>query len=292
MRHDGETWVELGGVRQWVRIAGWTCNTVPLIVLHGGPGGHHWVFERTAGTRLETERTVVYHEQRGCGRSEAPADSAAYSIPILVEDIVQLMTWLNVPCVDLLGYSFGGGLALKVAQVRPDLIRRVIAQAPVLDVWHSEIVEYQLAEFKKLTSASESAMPNRRVCESSAEELEQIWAMAGESLVNRFLFQNAAHGAQNRQWWAESGLINTGEMQAALACSPHHEAIDRTIKIPTLLLMGLHDRNVPLSSVRRLMNNVEDVRLILFENSAHFPDIEEVDAYVRVVLDFLSAVTS
>lgn len=91
MLADGAQLTELNGVRQWVRVAGGAHATVPLVLLHGGPGGHHFVFERTAGPRLEAQRTVVYHEQRGSGRSEAPADPAAYRLPLLVEDLRALV---------------------------------------------------------------------------------------------------------------------------------------------------------------------------------------------------------
>jgi proline iminopeptidase len=86
--HDGERWLTLGGVRQWVRVAGVLHQTVPLLCLHGGPGGNHWVFERTVGPGLETARTVIYHEQRGSGRSDAPEGPSDYSVAGLVSDLL------------------------------------------------------------------------------------------------------------------------------------------------------------------------------------------------------------
>ena len=59
-------------------------------------GGNHYVFERTLGLRLEENMTVVYYEQRGCGRSEAPQDDGEYSINTLVEDLEELRKQLHV----------------------------------------------------------------------------------------------------------------------------------------------------------------------------------------------------
>ncbi len=50
--------------------------------------------------------TVVYYEQRGCGRSEAPQDDGEYSINTLVEDLEELRKQLHVEKINLLGYSF------------------------------------------------------------------------------------------------------------------------------------------------------------------------------------------
>ena len=59
--------------------------------------------------------TVVYYEQRGCGRSEAPQDDGEYSINTLVEDLEELRKQLHVEKINLLGYSFGGQLCLEYA---------------------------------------------------------------------------------------------------------------------------------------------------------------------------------
>ena len=40
--------------------------------------------------------TVVYYEQRGCGRSEVPQDDGEYSINTLVEDLEELRKQLHV----------------------------------------------------------------------------------------------------------------------------------------------------------------------------------------------------
>ncbi|MFC4637915.1 alpha/beta fold hydrolase [Deinococcus hohokamensis] len=286
---DGEQWVDLGGVRQWVRIEGAQRGTVPLVVVHGGPGGHHWVFERTAGRLLARERTVVYHEQRGCGRSEAPADPGAYSIPLLTQDLAELVSWLGVPQVDLLGYSFGGGLALEMASAHPQQVRRMIAQAPVLDLHDPEVIHHQLAGFLACAQGEVAARLSALSRPSPAEQLEAFWAAVDTPTVDRFLFQNPECARQNRQWWAESGLVNTGQMARALAReqAPSHSAVGR-VEAPVLLLIGRHDRNVPLAHLERLAEGLTDARLVLFEHSAHFPDLEETERYTRAVVDFLA----
>lgn len=72
MLQDGVHDLNIDGIQHWCKVAGTAHNTIPFVIVHGGPGGNHYVFERTLGVRLEEYITVVYYEQRGCGRSDAP----------------------------------------------------------------------------------------------------------------------------------------------------------------------------------------------------------------------------
>ncbi|PLT28108.1 alpha/beta fold hydrolase [Peribacillus deserti] len=81
---NGEYSIMLNGISHWVKVDGDENNTVPLILIHGGPGGNHYTFERTAGPLLSKKRTVVYYEQRGCGRSEKPDWDEDYTIDLLI----------------------------------------------------------------------------------------------------------------------------------------------------------------------------------------------------------------
>lgn len=124
MLQDGVHYLKINGVLHWCKVAGAAHNTVPLIIVHGGPGGNHYVFERTLGLRLEENMTVVYYEQRGCGRSEAPQDDGEYSINTLVEDLEELRKQLHVEKINLLGYSFGGQLCLEYALKYPKMLNK------------------------------------------------------------------------------------------------------------------------------------------------------------------------
>lgn len=290
---DQEALVSLGGIRQWVRLAGTAHATVPLVVLHGGPGGNHWVFERTAGIHLEQHRTVVYHEQRGCGRSEAPLDPSSYSLELLVEDVRALIDWLGVPAVDLLGYSFGGGLALEVASVEPERVRRVVVQAPVLHLSDPVITRSQIAGLTWAASDEIQRQIRRLNLPDLNARLDAIWSLVDVETIDRFLFQSAVHALQNRTGWEESGLMNTGELAQALRDQPGPTVADHLpeVRVPVLVVSGRYDRNVPLSHSRLVADQLPQAELVVFEHSAHFPDIEETELFVGTVLGFLASST-
>ncbi len=49
MLQDGVHYLKINGILHWCKVAGRAHNTVPLIIVHGGPGGNHYVFERHLG---------------------------------------------------------------------------------------------------------------------------------------------------------------------------------------------------------------------------------------------------
>jgi proline iminopeptidase len=289
---DGEYRISVNGVNHWCRVAGGEHGTVPLVVVHGGPGGNVYNFERTIGPLLEQFATVVYYDQRGCGRSDRPSRADEYSIPLLVSDLDALCSSLGLSEIVPLGFSFGGRLAVHYALTHPDRVHTLILQAPtVCDAVRGAYVQLYGFHFvatghlKRQVEAilHEDGPPQQR--------LEKVWGLVNSETVDRFLFYNADAAQLNRRLWRESGLVNTGHMRAALAAQPPApltiEALG-SIKAPTLIIVGLHDRNIGVEACRDLSRTIPGARLAIFEASAHFPDIEEPAKYAAVVRAFLT----
>lgn len=194
--------------------------------------------------------------------------------------------------MDLLGYSFGGGLALEFARAHPNLVRRVVAQAPAFHLNAPEIVAAQLAGFRQVARGEVRAEIEQILTLdlSDAEKLEQVWSVADTPTVDRLLFQSPNWAAFNRRLWAESGLGNSGDLRRALQVQPPSDTPERLHEItaPVPVLTGRHDRNVPLTWSQRIAEGLPDAHLTVFDRSAHFPDIEETEQYARTVLDFLA----
>lgn len=295
MLHDGEYRAALNGVEHWYRVAGLQHQTPPMVVLHGGPGGNVYAFERTIGPMLEAFATVVYYDQRGCGRSHAPVDEDAYSIPLLLNDLDTLRQHLQLEKIIPLGFSFGGELALEYALAYPQHTLRVIAQAPGASVpLHTTLV--QLAGFA-LVAGGDTGEAIRRLAMGSEPDpetrLREVWSLADTTTVDRFLFHQPEAARRNRQLWQESGLANTGAMARALAKHPAQRPllVERVgdITQPTLILVGLHDRNSGVDANRNLQARMPQGQLVVFAHSAHFPDIEEPERYAEIVRDFVQA---
>lgn len=288
---NGEFTVELNGINHWVKIEGSENNTIPIVIIHGGPGGNHYVFERTAGHSLSKTRTIVYYEQRGCGRSAMPESENEYTLNLLIQDFIELKKWLEVEKVDLLGYSFGGELALEIAYAIPNEINQMILSAPsLIDTEIQKII--QITGFMTIADKNLYNKISKLQHEGlSIEDLyNRIWALVEPETVDLLLFENQEIARKNRAMWKESQLINTGLMMSCLQNNPVNiPLISRLeeIKNRTLIMTGVFDRNTGLPISKIIHKNLRNSSLVLFEKSAHFPDLEETEGFIEVINEFL-----
>lgn len=286
---DGEQYLTVNDVEHWIKISGIKHKTVPLVVVHGGPGGNNYNFEHTIGPDLEAFTTVIYYEQRGCGRSSRPASSDDYSIDILTADLEALLEQLELEKVVLLGFSFGGELALEFSLRHPERVIALILQAPSVGS-PEERAQVQLKGFKEVARGEASQVIDGILKQPlpPTEQLEKVWTTVDSDTVDLFLFQNQVAAKRNRQLWRESGLVNTGDMHGALLRQRRSPLIDRaaSVVVPVLVIVGRHDRNVGVDLSTRLAGVLPQAQLAIFEHSAHFPEMEEPGLYAKTVRGF------
>jgi proline iminopeptidase len=91
---------------------------VPVIVLHGGPGGGCSPAMRRYFD--PTHYRIVLFDQRGCGRSKPHASVEANTTWHLVSDIERIRETLGIADWIVFGGSWGATLALIYAQSHPD----------------------------------------------------------------------------------------------------------------------------------------------------------------------------
>ena len=131
-----ETTVELNGVRLYMRRVG---HGPPVVVLHGGPGAHHDYLLPQYDHLAEGGRTLLYYDQRGGGRSPVPRD-VLVGWREHVADLEALRGHWELDRLTVIGYSWGGLLALLYALEHPDRIARLalVSSAPVTAAWRDE----------------------------------------------------------------------------------------------------------------------------------------------------------
>lgn len=292
-RENGEYQVDINGVTHWIKVTGKENNTIPLVVIHGGPGGNLYTFERTIGPYLAQARTVVYYEQRGCGRSSKPMDDNAYSMNELVDDFWKVIQWTGCEKIDLLGYSFGGELALEFASNFPNLINKIVLSGPSLINLKTQYM-IQIAGF---LSIADMTLVNRieeilQGDTSIEHKYKQVWENVDQKTIDRLLFVDPDVATKYRQLVIESNLHNTGLMLAVLkktpVTPPLYERLNR-IHHKTLIITGIYDRSTGIPISNLITRNLSNSEWILFNNSAHFPELEETEKFVSSVLGFLKA---
>ncbi|MGW7682478.1 alpha/beta fold hydrolase [Kribbella sp. NPDC054772] len=194
---------------------------------------------------------------------------------------------LDVPRMVLLGISFGGDLAAEYAVAYPERVDRLIIQGTGLagpltpSPW--------AAGFEAVAANDDMRTAIRAAVARSGPRA--VWDVADRETTDRFLFHQSATAKLVRGLWEESGLVNTGDMSAALAKQPSRPVplVDELagLDLPVLVLVGLWDRNAGVDACRDLVTRLPRAVLRVFDNSAHFPNVEEPDRYITEIADFL-----
>src|SRR5438067_9063751 len=103
----------------------------PLLLLHGGLGSID-MFSPMLLPALSAHREVIAVDLQGHGRT--PLGERPFSLQSIGEDMAVLVKRLGRERVDVVGYSMGGGVALRMAIQQPQSVRRlVIISAPYSD---------------------------------------------------------------------------------------------------------------------------------------------------------------
>jgi pimeloyl-ACP methyl ester carboxylesterase len=74
---------------------------------------------------LARDNRVIAMDCRGHGKSDKPHEPAAYGIE-MVEDVCRLLDHLDIKRANIVGYSLGGSIALKLLVAHPDRCSSVI----------------------------------------------------------------------------------------------------------------------------------------------------------------------
>ena len=99
-------------------------NGIPVVVLHGGPGGG---CSPSMRRYFDPEKYhVILFDQRGCGRSKPFASVTNNTTWDLVADIERIRAALGIDKWIAFGGSWGATLALIYAQTHPDRVRNIV----------------------------------------------------------------------------------------------------------------------------------------------------------------------
>ncbi len=99
-------------------------NGIPVVVLHGGPGGG---CSPSMRRYFDPEKYhVILFDQRGCGRSKPFASVTNNTTWHLVADIERIRAALGIDKWIAFGGSWGATLALIYAQTHPDRVRNIV----------------------------------------------------------------------------------------------------------------------------------------------------------------------
>ncbi|WP_158862598.1 alpha/beta fold hydrolase [Leifsonia sp. AG29] len=100
----------------------------PVLLVHGfaTTGALTWEATGWVAALADAGRGALVPDLRGHGASEAPHDPAEYSPSLLATDLLGVLDQEALPSVDVVAYSMGSWVALALAGIAPDRVRRLV----------------------------------------------------------------------------------------------------------------------------------------------------------------------
>lgn len=128
---DRELMIPVSGGRIYVRVNGsLNGDKLPLLLIHGGPGGTHRAL--LDALELADERAVILYDQLDSGRSDHPGKPANWKVKRFVGELEAIRTALGIKRWHVLGHSWGGTIALEYGARRPNSLAGLILAGPLI----------------------------------------------------------------------------------------------------------------------------------------------------------------
>lgn len=244
----------------------------PLVLLHGFTGStQNW---QALVPVLSKTYTLIRVDLPGHGRTALPVDPARYTMPLVAQDVAQLLIELKFESARVWGYSMGARLALYLALTHPEAVNRLILESgsPGLD-----------NEAERTTRrASDAALAQRIATQgigAFVREWESLpmWASQRQlpavqrQRLHALRLQNSAVGLASSLRFMGSGV------QPSLW--PHLPML----QTPTALVAGALDLKF-VQIAQAMQQMLPNATLHVIEGAGHAVHVERPDAMLDVIL--------
>lgn len=237
----------------------------PLLFLHGIDGLPDW----PAWLGFLTDRFQVFAPQMpGVGRSTGLEHLDDFQDLALF--YLDLLDALGLEKAVLMGHDLGGNIAAEVAAHCRHQVDKLVLLAPT-GLWLDE------------TPTPDWFATNRQTL------LRYTWHDP-EDARQRGLYQEPpTEGEEARQYLLERNktLTAAGKFLWPIPDKGLKKRLHRIVS-PTLIVWGASDGFVPTAYARAFQERIVGSKLVMIEEAAHMPMLEQPERFQRAVLDFLA----
>ncbi|MBC2885500.1 3-oxoadipate enol-lactonase [Ochrobactrum sp. CM-21-5] len=238
----------------------------PVLVFINSLGTDCRIWDDVIALLGDNVTTLVY-DKRGHGLSDT--GETPYTIELLAQDLTTLLEKLSISRAVLCGLSVGGLIAQAVCAARPDLVAGLVLSNTAHKIGTAEMWNARIEAIMKdgLASILDATMPR--------------WFTADYRKPN-----NAAYRAYCNMF-VRQPLDGYAATCAALRDADFTGAA-KNISVPVLCVVGDQDGSTPPALVKELASLIPGARFAEIPDSGHIPCVEQPNAYVALLREFLS----
>ena len=267
-----------------------------VLLLHGGPGLTHELFECFESYFPEAGIEFIYYDQLGSYYSDQPKDTSLWKLDRFVEEVEQVRQALDLDKDNfyLYGQSWGGILGLQYAlkyqeHLKGLIISNMVPSLPEYQIYSSEVLAPMmdptvLAEIQALEVAEDYMNPRYGELVSEHYYTEHILRRPlteWPEPVNRS-FNHINYVVYNHmQGPSEFGIKGDANLK-------HWDVKEDIVNlsVPVLSIGAKHDTMDP-EQMKWLAENVQNGRFHFCPNGSHLSQYDNAEIYFDGLIDFI-----
>ena len=241
----------------------------PFVFVHGG-GMSHEMWEQQVYELADHFRVVAF-DMRGHGASDKPG--YGHTFDRLVQDLEALVNHLRLEDLNLVCHGIGGYVGILYALKHQRSVARLVLVS---------------SGARFVGDDAERGGFSTELWDTYLRGMAKNKIEATAQLVERTFFHRDP-GAATRQ--AVIDIMLQWPVYAMKMLGRDLQKMDLEARLddlttPTLVLHGRHDAKQRFSGAAHLSGKIKGARLVAFEDSAHNPQLEEVEKFNRVLMEF------
>ena len=279
--------IDLGEVQLFYRREGdFGPEVRPLVIIHGGPGLDHTYFLPYLEP-IAAVQPVIYFDQRGSGRSSRLTDPKGYTLAATLQDLEGLRRYWNFQQLDVLGFSYGGFVAIEYALQYPASIRRLVLGDTAPGVYFVEEATAlkaarTTASMKVDREALVARQPDMAIDEFFREDFRCQVSLNYHKVppkeITDALVDNIHYGAEAAKMIWQQSLVGWDSRPRL-----------PQINLPTLVIAGDDDIVTPTGLSKEMAQLIPGAKLVVLPEAGHLSFVEAQTAFNNAIIGFLTA---
>ncbi|WP_081909352.1 alpha/beta fold hydrolase [Flavobacterium sp. ASV13] len=252
----------------------------PVILIHGWPLSNE-MWEYQTEFLVQNNYRVIAYDRRGFGKSSQPWEG--YDYDTLTDDLNEIIEQLQLEDVTLVGFSMGGGEVVRYfSRYQGKSVTKAVLISSIIP-FLAKTEDNPEGRPKEKSEATAASIKEDRI--GFLDNFSKIFF--GVNIINKPLSTPLLEYYRN--------LCSVASPRATLQCAESLNTTDfrdelHTIKVPTLIIHGTDDKNVPIEiSSEKTAKAIENNTFITYEGAPHGLFYTEKDRLNKDLLEFLNS---
>ena len=285
--------VDVPGGRVAFRVIG-NGGKVPVLVIHGGPGGSSCRYPSTF-TGIAAERPVVMYDQLGSGYSDRITDLERHAVlPRFVAEVAAIREELGLEQLHLIGHSWGAAVAMEYLLTGdPEGVLSVVFVGPLLGTarWIQDandlvatLPDETQAAIRTATETGDYSTPEFQAANTAFLAEFGIRTPREHLDLSDCAVRPAGDSGLYEYMWGPSEFLSNGTLR-------DYDRIPRLpdLELPTLFLVGEYDEAKP-ETMREFQSLVPGSLVEVIPDAGHGSMVDQPELFNAAIIDFLAEV--